>query len=443
LHVIEGTKEQAMLAEENELLTQVDPGTPMGEMIRQYWIPAIRSDEISEADSAPLRIRLLSENLIAFRVTSGKVGVIQPVCAHRGASLFFGRNEQEGLRCVYHGWKFDVTGQCVDMPGELPENQGYKDRVRAKTYPTAERGGIVWVYMGPRETPPPLPDIEPNMRAGSINVQMMDCNWIQAIENNMDTVHIGFLHFGAVDPDASADWVDRRHGFRYMLEDRAPRFVVKESGDGAWYAAYRDAEADSYYYRMMMYHFPFFTQSPAANIERSCAYVMLVPLDNTHTMQWWLSTDSSRQSRPENEMAMLPSTTEWLGRFRPAVRMEDDMQIDRELQRNDTTWAGYTGIEKIPDQDRGITESQGGVQDRTIEHLAGSDAMIIQVRGMLLKAVKAFRDHGTTPPGVDEPELYRQRSGGVTLPRDVDIWEGTKELREAFHGVVVSELCLP
>ena len=121
-------------------------------------------------------------------------------------------------------------------------------------------------------------------------------------------------------------------------------------------------------------------------------------------------------------------------RFRPAVRMEDDMQIDREAQRNDTTWAGYTGIAKIPDQDRGITESQGGVQDRTIEHLAGSDAMIIQVRGMLLKAVKAFRDHGTVPPGVDEPELYRQRSGGVTLPRDVDVWEANKELREAFHG---------
>ena len=154
-------------------------------------------------------------------------------------------------------------------------------------------------------------------------------------------------------------------------------------------------------------------------------------------MQWWLSTDPSRQGRPENEMALLPNTTDWLGRFRPAVRMQDDMQIDRQAQKYDATWVGYTGIAKIPDQDRGIAESQGAIQDRTTEHLAGSDAMIIKVRGLLINAAKALRDRGTVPPGVDQPELYRQRSGGVTLPRDVDVWEGTKELREAFKGVTV------
>ncbi len=137
-------------AADNDLLTQVDPGTPMGGLMREFWIPAIRSDELAEADGAPLRIRLLCENLIAFRATSGRVGIIQSVCAHRGASLFFGRNEEEGLRCIYHGWKFDLEGNCVDMPGELPENQGYKDKIKALTYPTIERNGIVWVYMGPR-----------------------------------------------------------------------------------------------------------------------------------------------------------------------------------------------------------------------------------------------------------------------------------------------------
>ena len=421
-----------LTAQENDLLTDVASGTPMGDLLRQYWIPAVRTDEIPLPDSAPLRIRLLCENLIAFRVTSGRVGVIQSICAHRGVSLFFARNEQEGLRCVYHGWKYDVDGNCVDMPAERPENAGYKDKVKALTYPTAERGGIVWVYMGPRETPPPLPDIEPNIVGGSILTQMLGCNWVQAVENNMDTTHIGFMHFGSVDPDANADWVDRRPGFRYLLEDRAPKFLVKDSPTGAMYAAYRDAEDDSYYYRIMNYHLPFFTQSPAANLQKACLFVFSVPIDNTHTMQWWLSNDPERIGRPENEMAVLPNTTDWLGRFRPAVLMENDMNIDREAQKYDTTWKGYTGIATIPDQDRGIAESQGGVQDRTLEHLAGSDAMIIQVRGLLMRAALAHREDGSVPPGVDEPALYRRRSGSITLPRDVDVWEATRALREAF-----------
>lgn len=421
-------------AADNDLLTQVDPGTPMGEFMREFWIPAIRADELPKPDGAPLRIRLLCENLIAYRSTSGEVGVIQSVCPHRGASLFFGRNEDYGIRCIYHGWKFDLAGNCVDMPGELPENQGYKDKVKALAYPTAERNGIIWVYMGKRETPPSLPDLEPNVVGGEISMQMIDANWLQSIENNMDTTHIGFLHFGAVDPDASADWVDRRHGFRWMLEDRAPRFLVHDLPSGAAYAAYRDAGDDNLYYRIMMYHFPFFTQSPANNIENGCSYVCLVPLDNTHTMQWWLSTDKGRPGRPENVMALLPNTTDWLGRFRPQVRMENDMEIDREAQKFDRTWVGYSGISKIPDQDRGIVESQGGIQDRSIEHLAGSDAMVIKVRKLLIDAVTAHRDAGTVPGGVDDPTLYRQRSGGVTLPKDVDVWEATEAMRAVFRG---------
>jgi phenylpropionate dioxygenase-like ring-hydroxylating dioxygenase large terminal subunit len=421
-------------AADNELLTQVDPGTPMGGLMREFWIPAIRSDELAEADGAPLRIRLLCENLIAFRATSGRVGIIQSVCAHRGASLFFGRNEEEGLRCIYHGWKFDLEGNCVDMPGELPENQGYKDKIKTLTYPTVERNGIIWVYMGPRETPPSLPDLEPNVVGGEISMQMIDANWLQSIENNMDTTHIGFLHFGAVDPDAKADWVDRRHGFRWLLQDKAPRFLVHDLPSGAAYAAYRDAGDDSLYYRIMMYHFPFFTQSPANNIENGCSYVVLVPLDNTHTMQWWLSTDKGRPGRPENVMALLPNTTDWLGRFRPQVRMENDMEIDREAQKFDRTWVGYSGISKIPDQDRGIVESQGPLQDRTIEHLAGSDAMVIKVRKMLMDAVTAYRDERELPEGVDNAALFRQRSGGVTLPKDVDVWEATEAMRAVFRG---------
>src|SRR5207249_638910 len=147
--------------EENELLCRVGPGTVMGNLMRQYWVPALLSSELPEPDSAPLRVRLLGENLIAFRDSSGQVGLLDQACPHRGASLFFGRNEEEGLRCVYHGWKYDVTGACVDMLSEPPESN-FKTRVRVTAYPCQERGGVIWTYMGPRTTPPPLPDIEPN-----------------------------------------------------------------------------------------------------------------------------------------------------------------------------------------------------------------------------------------------------------------------------------------
>ena len=148
--------------QDNDYLCRVGPGTPMGDLMRQYWIPAIRSDELPTPDCPPVRVRLLGENLIGFRTTSGAVGLVANSCPHRGASMFFGRNEEEGLRCVYHGWKFDVDGNCVDMPSEPPESN-FRTKVKAAAYPTRERNGIIWAYMGPRETPPPLPDIEANI----------------------------------------------------------------------------------------------------------------------------------------------------------------------------------------------------------------------------------------------------------------------------------------
>src|ERR1043166_9757388 len=147
---------------DNEYLCRIGPKTPMGDLMRQYWMPAIRSDELPAPDCSPLRVRLLGESLIAFRTTSGKVGLIQNACPHRGASLFFGRNEEEGLRCVYHGWKFDCSGQCVDMPSE-PAESNFKTKIKATAYPCIERNNIVWTYMGPRETPPPLPDHPGNL----------------------------------------------------------------------------------------------------------------------------------------------------------------------------------------------------------------------------------------------------------------------------------------
>src|SRR5712692_1425329 len=174
--------------QENELLCRVGPGTPMGNFMREYWIPALLPRELSAPDCPPVRLRLLGENLIAFRVTSGKVGIVTNSCPHRGASLFFGRNEEEGLRCVYHGWKYDVTGQCVDMPSE-PAESNFKTKIRATAYPCVERNGVIWTYMGPREVPPPLPDILPNLdEECRVNKSMRECNYLQALEGDIDTV---------------------------------------------------------------------------------------------------------------------------------------------------------------------------------------------------------------------------------------------------------------
>jgi nitrite reductase/ring-hydroxylating ferredoxin subunit len=192
----------AMLShEDNELLCRIGPGTPMGNLMRQYWVPAALSSELPEPDGPLLRVRLLGEDLIGFRTTSGAVGLLPNSCPHRGASLFYGRNEDDGLRCVYHGWKFDVTGQCVDMPSE-PIGTTYQSKVRAKAYPCVERGGVIWAYLGPRSTPPPLPDLEPNMLAGStLQIYQRECNWVQALEGDIDTCHTVFLHLGHVAAD--------------------------------------------------------------------------------------------------------------------------------------------------------------------------------------------------------------------------------------------------
>src|SRR3954469_14898757 len=189
--------------QDTEYLCRIGPGTPMGNLFRQYWLPAIKSDELPSPDCPPIRVKLLGEELIAYRTTSGAVGLIQNSCPHRGASLFFGRNEEEGLRCVYHGWKFGVAGNCVDMPSE-PAESNFKTKVHARAYRTHERNGVIWAYMGPREVPPSLPELESNMLgedASVVTVLHRANNWMQGWEGEMDTVHAAFLHGGATRPE--------------------------------------------------------------------------------------------------------------------------------------------------------------------------------------------------------------------------------------------------
>jgi phenylpropionate dioxygenase-like ring-hydroxylating dioxygenase large terminal subunit len=426
--------------EDNDLLCRVGPGTAMGAVMRQYWIPAFMSTELAAPDGPPLRLRLLGEDLIGFRTTSGAVGIVANACPHRGASLFFGRNEEEGLRCVYHGWKFDVTGACVDMPSE-PAESNFKTKVRAKAYPTRERNGVVWAYMGPREAPPELPQLEVNLVPEgryTIRKALRECNWMQALEGDIDTSHLGFLHFGHADAE---DAVKGSFDY-YIRKDRAPRYDVIESPFGTTYAAYRPAEDDTYYWRIAHFLFPFYAMIPTGDLGKQVLCRAWVPIDDDHMMFWNMTVPKSMsmgQGGPGSEQRPADATTSsgqrwdylpdgsgWYGRFRLPQTRENDYLIDREAQ---SSGASFTGIPGIHQQDQAITESMGVIYDRSHEHLGTSDAMVIRTRRRLLNAAKALRDRGVVPPGVDEPQLYRVRSGGILLPRELDWQQATEHLR--------------
>jgi phenylpropionate dioxygenase-like ring-hydroxylating dioxygenase large terminal subunit len=418
----------------------------MGDLFRQYWLPAIRSDELPGPDSPPLRVMLLGEKLIGFRVTSGKVGLMQDACPHRGASMFFGRNEEEGLRCVYHGWKFNETGTCTDMPSE-PAESNFKNKVRATAYPTHERNGIIWAYMGPREVPPPLPDIEANLlntEAEKIKVISRPNNWMQGIEGELDTIHFVFLHMGSETLEEQSPGTFNA----YQFAQRAGKFVVRDSDFGCSYGVYRPAEPDTYYWRIGHVFFPFFAEQAAGDLGPIAKMNAYVPTDDEHTLQWEIHvrTDGAAYrdyNMPINRGAMpepkklpvfthgeyAPQTTDWHGRFNLTQNMDNDYMIDRQDQAANVS---YTGIPGIRQQDMAMTETMGPIYTRNREHLGTTDSMIIRTRRRWIAAAKALRDHGTVPPGVDNPEFYRQRSGECILPRSVDWWEGSRTLRETW-----------
>ena len=426
--------------QDNETLTRVGPGTTMGELMREYWVPALMSSELPGPDSDPVRVRLLGENLIAFRDTTGTVGLIDNYCPHRRASLFFGRNEESGIRCVYHGWKYDVSGNCVDMPSE-PAESNFKDKVKITAYPCQERNGVIWTYMGPRAELPPLPDLEPNMRPDreySISTVLRECNWMQGLEGDIDTSHLGFLHLGSADPKALVPGTTDY----YTVNVRHPRYNVLETGNGVMYAAYRPAEEDSYYWRFAQYLMPFYTMIPTGTLGLMVRVRAWVPVDDTHTMFWSISAPTpgagtgvrrtDRNGRAlggsAGQMEFLPNGTGWLERWRLAANSSNDYRIDREAQRNNEIFTGITGIHL---QDQTVTESMGAISDRTKERLGTSDSMVIKSRRRAINAARSLQE-GVPAPGVDNPELYAVRTGDVILNRDVDWLEGTKELRKGF-----------
>ncbi len=405
----------------------------MGNVFREYWLPALLAEELPAPDSDPVRIMMLGEQLIAFRDTNGNVGLLQNNCPHRSASLFFGRNEEAGLRCVYHGWKFDTEGNCIDMPNE-PAESDFKHKVKAVAYPTQERGGIVWAYLGPRKTPPPLPDLEGNMLPGAQAwAYQQSANWFQILEGHIDTAHVSFLHYGGIQPED----VPQGTFSEYQLRQRSAHFEVIDTEGGAAYAARRPAYDGSVYWRVAQWIFPAFSMAPPGVLGLGKRNACEVPLDDNHTLTYQMSVSRGRPggngpNASMNPIPMQPRTTDWYGRWRPIVQPENDFLIDRAVQRANSGPSGFTGINGIAMQDAAVTTSMGPIYDRRKERLGTSDAMIIRVRRRLIAAIQAHMRYGTVPPGVDTPEAYRVRSGGVLLPEGADWVEATHKLRAAF-----------
>lgn len=413
-----------MSPKDNERLTRVGPDTPMGRFMREYWVPACLSKELV-TDRDPVRLMILGEKLVGFRDTSGRPGVMDHRCPHRCASLFFGRNEQNGIRCVYHGWKYDVDGNCIDMPN-IPESQDFKAKVKARAFPVRERGGIVWVYMGARATPPALPEIEATLldeSQANLRCIQRECNWLQALEGDIDTSHFGFLHVGSIDKED----VDPQNLHYHGVADRRPRYHIRATPWGTMYCGYRNADEGQVYYRFAHFAFPFFTLFPEGEFENHIVAQAWVPMDDTHTMVFNFMfkgradgfnrlKDGRTVPGMEKPFEFLPNTADWYGRWRGAANRSNDYLIDRDAQRT----SSFTGIQCVPVQDQAIIESMGYIVDRGFEHLSPSDGMVAATRRELLAALSRHEGGGGAPL-VDRPSVVRAaRSGSFIGPAGRD-----------------------
>jgi phthalate 4,5-dioxygenase oxygenase subunit len=438
---------------DNENLTRVGPGTLMGDLIRQYWIPALPSFELAEPDSPPKRVRLLGEDLVAFRDSEGNVGLVVEACPHRGASLFFGRNEEAGLRCVYHGWKFDTTGACVDMPSE-PAESNFRNKVRVRAYPCRDVNHMIWTYMGPEATPPEFPPFEintlPKEHVLPPTIMMEEANWFQNLEGDIDSSHIDYLH-SRLGQDVVTPGIQ---GF--FSRDRAPRLEVVPTDYGAFYAGKREWDDEgNIWHRISQFIFPFHTMI-AASRPNMVHLRSFIPLDDHYTM---LVSHSANVERPvtEEEIARardgfslsggyLPETSDPRSRYFTTAHKGNDYNIDYELQKT-LQFCGIAFAGNL--QDRAMTElmtNEDGIEpiyDRSKEHLGTTDAMVIATRRMLLRAASTLRNEGFAPANVSNVQLDRVRSASAILPPDADWVSETDAARNVDAGVPIASVTPP
>ena len=410
----------------------------MGELFRQYWVPALHSEELPDNDSPPVRVKLLSERLLAFRDSDGRYGLVDEFCAHRGASLWFGRNEGSGLRCPYHGWKYDVTGQCVEVPSEA-DNSSFCQNVQLTAYPLVKVGDLLWTYMGDAATQPPLPDFEfahvpPEQTYTSKRWQQ--CNWLQAFEGGIDSSHVTFLHSGGLKTDPLFRGAK---GNEYNMKDTKPFFEVADSEGGLFVGARRNAEEGTYYWRITPWVMPNFTMVPPRGDHPVHGHFW-VPIDDENCWTYSFDYHPVRALTEAERQAMLDGhgvhSKNIPGTYRPAANMDNDYLIDREAQKRGDTYSGVAGIAM---QDASLQESMGPIVDRTKERLVSSDSGIIKARQKLRKAAIALRDEGVIPPGVD-PAHHRVRSAAVVLPVAESFLDSCRDAVTVTPGVAQSSV---
>ncbi len=416
--------------EDNERVTRVGPGTQMGALMRRYWVPALLSSEIGEPDSPPVRVSLLGERLVAFRDSEGRVGLLEEFCAHRGVSLFLGRNEECGLRCVYHGWKYDVTGRCVDMPTEAADSD-FKSKIRLVAYPTVELGDVVWAYLGTGEPPPPprfeWTRLRPDQRI--VTRTWQECNWLQALEGGIDSMHASALHT-LLKPDAGEARWELRTGPVALKEE------VEPTDYGHVYSSIRPLDDGRNWIKIYHYVMPFHTFFPFEFAgDRKTLHPIInghifVPMDDENTMVFnWIGKHGaepmSDDQREYMERIRGRAPGEFDANHRKRRNRDVDWLIDREVQKTKT----YSGIEGINTQDHAVQESMGPIVDRTRENLGTTDKAVIATRRILLRVLKEL-ERGIDPPGVDT-SYYDLRAIERFVPGDTNWRDMLKDFDES------------
>lgn len=415
-----------LTVEENKLLTQSGSDTPMGQYFRRFWQPVALVEELPEPDGTPVPVTALGEELVAFRDSNAVVGLIDRYCPHRGADLYYGRNEECGLRCVYHGWKFDREGNAADLPN-VPPGVRMHDTMRIKAYPTREYGGFVWAYLGPEtDLLPEVPQLEFGLVSESkryVMKQRIECNWVQIMEGDLDTSHFSFLHMPApskqttVNQDANSP---NRH-LEWMRRDGRPKFGLLDHDAGfvAGGARATDDEGELYW-RMTQFMLPSHGTGPATVPGETYYGFTLVPTTDTGCWMYCYAWNPERDLHDE-ELAKIKEGhgifAEVGPDYMPVRNRSNDYEIDREVQKCQT----YTGVKGTAEQDIMIQQSQGWIADRTNENLTATDAAIVHFRRLLISQAKALAEKGKEPPAARDAEAFCTRPGAWVTSSDKEL----------------------